>query len=92
MNEKKTNTSSERSILVMDAAAIRRALRRIAHEIVERNPDLEQIVLAGIPSRGNEIARRIAAVKKLKNTHEASLVELDGLLAVLQFRAFRGKL
>ena len=60
MNEKKTNTSSDRSILVMDAAAIRRALRRIAHEIVERNPDLNQIVLAGIPSRGNEIARRIA--------------------------------
>src|SRR2546423_1848939 len=59
MNEKKTNTSSDKSILVMDAAAIRRALRRIAHEIVERNPDLNQIVLAGIPSRGNEIARRI---------------------------------
>ena len=60
MNEKKTNTSSDKSILVMDAAAIRRALRRIAHEIIERNPDLNQIVLAGIPSRGNEIARRIA--------------------------------
>jgi pyrimidine operon attenuation protein/uracil phosphoribosyltransferase len=60
MNEKKTNISSDRSILVMDAAAIRRALRRIAHEIVERNPDLNQIVLAGIPARGNEIARRIA--------------------------------
>src|SRR5437899_13010527 len=60
MNEQKTNTSSDRSILVMDAAAIRRALRRIAHEIVERNPDLNQIVLAGIPLRGNEIAHRIA--------------------------------
>jgi pyrimidine operon attenuation protein/uracil phosphoribosyltransferase len=44
----------------MDAAAIQRALRRIAHEIVERNPDLNQIILAGIPSRGNEIGRRIA--------------------------------
>ena len=44
----------------MDAAAIQRALRRIAHEIIERNPDLNQIILAGIPSRGNEIARRIA--------------------------------
>jgi len=60
MNEKKTNTSSDKSILVMDGPAIRRALRRIAHEIIERNPDLSQIVLAGIPSRGNEIARRIA--------------------------------
>jgi pyrimidine operon attenuation protein/uracil phosphoribosyltransferase len=58
MNEKRTN--SDQSILVMDAAAIQRALRRIAHEIIERNPDLKQIILAGIPSRGNEIARRIA--------------------------------
>ena len=58
MNEKRTN--SDKSILVMDAAAIQRALRRIAHEIIERNPDLKQIILAGIPSRGNEIARRIA--------------------------------
>jgi pyrimidine operon attenuation protein/uracil phosphoribosyltransferase len=58
MNEKRTN--SDESILVMDAAAIQRALRRIAHEIIERNPDLNQIILAGIPSRGNEIARRIA--------------------------------
>jgi pyrimidine operon attenuation protein / uracil phosphoribosyltransferase len=56
MNEKRTN----KSILVMDAGAIQRALRRIAHEIIERNPDLNQIILAGIPSRGNEIARRIA--------------------------------
>jgi pyrimidine operon attenuation protein/uracil phosphoribosyltransferase len=58
MNEKKRN--SDKSILVMDATAIQRALRRIAHEIIERNPDLKQIILAGIPSRGNEIARRIA--------------------------------
>ena len=45
---------------VMDADAIRRALRRIAHEIIERNPDLSLVVLAGIPSRGVEIAHRIA--------------------------------
>jgi pyrimidine operon attenuation protein/uracil phosphoribosyltransferase len=58
MNQKRTN--SDKSILVMDGAAIQRALRRIAHEIIERNPDLGRIILAGIPSRGNEIARRIA--------------------------------
>jgi pyrimidine operon attenuation protein / uracil phosphoribosyltransferase len=46
---------------IMDAAAIERALRRIAHEIIERNPDLKSVVLAGIPSRGVEIAHRIAA-------------------------------
>lgn len=46
--------------IVMDAAAIDRSLRRIAHEIIEANPDLGVVVLAGIPSRGNEIAHRIA--------------------------------
>ena len=44
----------------MDAAAIRSALRRVAHEIIERNPDLASVVLAGIPSRGVEIAHRLA--------------------------------
>ncbi len=44
----------------MDAEAIRRALVRIAHEVIERNPDLGLVVLAGIPSRGVEIARRLA--------------------------------
>ena len=47
---------------VMDADAINRALRRIAHEIVERNPELSLVVLAGIPSRGVEIARRLAGI------------------------------
>ncbi|MBO0694922.1 MAG: bifunctional pyr operon transcriptional regulator/uracil phosphoribosyltransferase PyrR [Verrucomicrobia bacterium] len=46
---------------IMDAESIRRALQRIAHEIVERNPQLTHVVLAGIPSRGVEIAQRIAA-------------------------------
>lgn len=47
--------------LLLDATAIDRALRRIAHEIIERHPRLSDIVLAGIPFRGIEIARRIAA-------------------------------
>ena len=45
---------------VLDAAAIDRALRRIAHEIIERNQELDSIILAGIPSRGVVIARRLA--------------------------------
>jgi len=58
MRNAKQNSSP--AVLVMDAEAIRRALRRIAHEIIERNPNLNRIVLVGIPSRGVEIARRIA--------------------------------
>jgi len=46
---------------IMDAEAIRGALQRIAYEIVERNPQLTRVVLAGIPSRGVEIAQRVAA-------------------------------
>jgi len=49
------------AIPTMDAEEIRRALQRIAHEIIERNPQLTHVVLAGIPSRGVEIAQRIAA-------------------------------
>jgi len=56
----KSDTSVASAVLIMDGDAIRRALRRIAHEIVEHHPDLKRVVLAGIPSRGNEIARRIA--------------------------------
>jgi pyrimidine operon attenuation protein / uracil phosphoribosyltransferase len=59
MNQLKENRPA--AAPVMDAEAIRRALQRIAHEIIERNPHCGGIVLAGIPSRGIEIARRIAA-------------------------------
>jgi pyrimidine operon attenuation protein/uracil phosphoribosyltransferase len=66
----RSNRPVEDIVLVMDGEAIRRALRRIAHEIIERNPDLARVVLAGIPSRGNEIAGRvadtIAAVAKIE--------------------------
>jgi len=61
----KPDTPSSRSSAhapVLDAAAIERALRRIAHEIIERNPDLGSVILAGIPSRGVEIARRLAEI------------------------------
>jgi pyrimidine operon attenuation protein/uracil phosphoribosyltransferase len=59
---KQTKQNSPAAVPVMDAEAIRRALRRVAHEIIERNPQLEKVVLAGIPSRGVEIARRIASL------------------------------
>ena len=58
---KPTKQNSSAAVPVMDAEAMRRALRRVAHEIIERNPQLEKVVFAGIPSRGVEIARRIAS-------------------------------
>ena len=47
---------------VMDADQIRRSLSRIAHEIVERNRGVDDVVLVGIVSKGDVLARRLAAV------------------------------
>jgi pyrimidine operon attenuation protein / uracil phosphoribosyltransferase len=66
----------------LDAEAIRRALRRIAHEIIERNPQLTHVVLAGVPSRGVEIAQRIAAF-----VHEIEKVNVEtGVIDVAMHR------
>lgn len=46
---------------ILDAADVRRSLRRIAHEIVERVKSLDQVVLVGIQTRGVTIAGRLAA-------------------------------
>ena len=46
---------------LMDAGEIRRAVTRIAHEIVERNKGAGRLVLAGIAARGDDLARRLAA-------------------------------
>lgn len=59
MKNGKQNSSA--GVPIMDAEAIRRALQRIAHEIIEGNPQLSKVMLAGIPSLGVEIAQRIAA-------------------------------
>ena len=45
---------------LMDEGGVRRALIRIAHEILERNKGAEDICLVGIRRRGEVIARRIA--------------------------------
>ncbi len=46
---------------VFDAADLRRATTRIAHEIVERNHGATDLVLVGLYTRGVALARRLAA-------------------------------
>jgi pyrimidine operon attenuation protein / uracil phosphoribosyltransferase len=70
MNQANQNSSA--AVPIMDAEAIRRAIRRIAHEIIERNPQLAKVVLVGIPSRGVEIAERIAAL-----IHEIEEIDIE---------------
>src|SRR5947209_20314257 len=45
---------------VLDADALGRTLSRIAHEIIEGNPELDEIALVGIQTRGVPLARRLA--------------------------------
>jgi pyrimidine operon attenuation protein/uracil phosphoribosyltransferase len=45
----------------MDEPEIRRAVTRIAHEILERNKGAEGVVLVGIANRGDDLARRLAS-------------------------------
>ncbi|UCZ51804.1 bifunctional pyr operon transcriptional regulator/uracil phosphoribosyltransferase PyrR [Bacillus shivajii] len=45
---------------ILDEQAVRRALTRIAHEIIERNKGIDDLILVGIKTRGIYIARRLA--------------------------------
>jgi pyrimidine operon attenuation protein/uracil phosphoribosyltransferase len=48
------------AVRLLDAAEIRRAVTRIAHEILERNKGARGLVLVGIAARGDHLARRLA--------------------------------
>ena len=47
---------------VLDADGIRRTVRRLAHEIVERNGGTERLALVGVQRRGATLAGRLAAL------------------------------
>jgi pyrimidine operon attenuation protein / uracil phosphoribosyltransferase len=46
--------------VLLDEADLQRTLRRIAHEIVEKHPDLDELALVGIHTRGVYLADRLA--------------------------------
>ena len=46
--------------LIMDKKAMDRSIKRIAHEIIERNKGVENVVLIGVKTRGVPLAERIA--------------------------------
>lgn len=47
--------------VLLDSGDIKRAMKRVAHEIAERNRGTQNVVLVGIPKRGEPLAHRIAA-------------------------------
>lgn len=63
--------------LLMDERAIQRALTRIAHEIIERNNGVENVVLVGIRRRGVPLAAQLRDVICRVEGTEVSVGELD---------------
>jgi pyrimidine operon attenuation protein/uracil phosphoribosyltransferase len=45
--------------VILDADALERTLHRVAHEIIERNPELDSLALVGIHTRGVPLAHRL---------------------------------
>lgn len=69
-------------VCLMDAAAMQRALARMASEIVERNRGVENLVIAGIRRRGVPLAERIAdAIERLEGARPQS-----GVLDITLYR------
>ena len=58
---------------VMDAEEVARALRRIAHEVIERNHGLDDVVVVGLQTGGVPLAGRLVQV----------LAEIEGLTVPL---------
>ena len=47
--------------VILDGTGVKRALTRIAHEVLERNKGVEELVLVGIRTGGVHLAHELAA-------------------------------
>ena len=63
--------------IVLDEPAIRRALTRIAHEIIEKNKGIDDLLIVGIRTRGIYIANRLAERIKQIEGKSVPVGELD---------------
>ena len=60
--ESDTSGQDQSARVVMSSGDVSRALRRVAHEILERNKGSQDLVVLGIPTRGVALARRLVDV------------------------------
>ncbi|MDP4164011.1 MAG: bifunctional pyr operon transcriptional regulator/uracil phosphoribosyltransferase PyrR [Bacillota bacterium] len=63
--------------IILDEQSIRRALTRIAHQIIEKNKGVKDSVLVGIRTRGIYIAKRLAEKIEEIEGNPISVGELD---------------
>lgn len=82
-----TDPAPPRAVLVMDADEVRRALTRVAHEIVERNKGAQNLVFVGILRRGAPLAARVAAlVGQIESAHTGGKPAPFGDLDIALYR------
>jgi pyrimidine operon attenuation protein/uracil phosphoribosyltransferase len=63
--------------VVLDEEQVRRTLSRVAHEIIERNDDLDSVALVGIHTRGVPLAQRLRRLVEERSGVELELGQLD---------------
>jgi pyrimidine operon attenuation protein / uracil phosphoribosyltransferase len=68
---------SPASKVLLDDEAISRTLSRIAHEIIERNEELDSVALVGIHTRGVPLAQRLRRLVEERSGEEIPLGQLD---------------
>jgi pyrimidine operon attenuation protein / uracil phosphoribosyltransferase len=62
---------------LLDEAGIAKSLSRIAHEVVEANPDLERVALVGVHTRGVPLAHRLRRLIQEFTGEELALGTVD---------------
>lgn len=88
---------ADNEVLILDGQAMTRTLRRLAHEITEKNGDMSNVVLVGILRRGASLAQILA--KEIENIENIKVpVEVlditfyrDDLVKAEAFPAVKGK-
>ena len=68
---------TEREKVLLDGEAVERTLSRIAHEIIEGNPELDKVALVGIHTRGVPLAQRLRRRIADFTGREVALGQLD---------------
>lgn len=63
--------------IILDENAINRSLKRIAFEILERNKTLNDVVLVGVKTRGEYLAKKIASFLKSIENIEVECISID---------------
>ena len=76
-------TKKERKVMIknkanlLDADKIKRTLVRLGHEIIEKNPNLNDFAIIGIRTRGDIIAQRLFSIIKTISKEEVNIGTLD---------------